>query len=109
MKKINPGQEILLLTNSSLAKRELCGIDFSPNNQNNSLTAKLEEACWNGLLNEWLPGVTPNGKKQKDMFLWQINVANKFLCIQLAKAPLSNDAHYYSLDPYLFLAEQNIN
>jgi hypothetical protein len=108
MKKINPGQEILLLTNSSLAQRELCADDFSPNNKTNSLAEKLEEACWNGLLNEWLPGVMAKGKKQKDMFLWQINVANKFLCVQLAKAPLSTD-HYYSLDPYLFLPEQNIN
>lgn len=108
MKKNNPGQEIFLLTNSTLAQRELCSDDLSTHNRNNSLAEKLEEACWNGLLNDWLPGMEASNKTQNSLFLWQINVGNKFLSIQLAKGPLSTD-HYYSLDPYLFLPEKNIN
>lgn len=108
MKKVNPGQEILLLTNSSFAQRELCIDDSSVQNNSNLPVEKLEEACWNGLLNDWLPKTMQGDKRNKHLFLWKINVANKFLCIELAETPLAAD-HYYSLDPYLFLPSQHIN
>src|SRR4026208_1038604 len=108
MKKNIPTQEILLLTASSFADGELCGKDLLNDNSGKRLSPaeKLEEACWNGLLDEFLSNKRAIGKNGNQLFLWKIHVADAFLCVELAQVPRALD-HYYSLDPYLFLSLKN--
>jgi len=107
MKNNITGQEILLSTSSSLAQRELCA-DKLLNNNPGSQCDKLQAACWNGLLKEWLPKTVKAGIRAEKLFLWKLSVANSFLSIELGEALMSVD-YYYSLDPYLFLPSKNIN
>ena len=108
MEKNKPTQEILLSTASSFAQGELCDKDLSKDNPGKRLSPveKLEEACWNGLLNEFLSNKRAIGKNGNQLFLWKIHVADAFLCVELAQSPPALD-HYYSLDPYLFLSLKN--
>jgi len=110
MEKNRPTQEILLLTASSFAQGELCDKDSFEDNSSKRLSPveKLEEACWNGLLDEFLSNRRANGKNGNKVFLWKIHVADAFLCVELAQPPTAID-HYYSLDPYLFLSLKNYN
>ena len=107
MKKNIPTQEILLLT-ASFAEGELRDKDLFDDCSGKRLTPveKLEEACWNGLLDEFLSNKRATGKNGNQLFLWKIHVADAFLCVELAQAPPASD-HYYSLDPYLFLSSKN--
>ena len=109
MEKNSPTQEILLLTGSSLAQRDLSDRDLFEDKSGKKLSPaeNLEEACWGGLLKEWLPD-TVKASKDKEQFLWKLTIANSFLSIELGGAPSTVD-YYYSLDPYLFLPSKNIN
>lgn len=94
-------QEILLITGTSFSSRQ-CYQKDDENNQNN-LTEKeqLEEACWNGLLQNMLPEIYehPFGKK---LYLWQIKEAASFIEIELGELPEEKE-NYFSIDPYSFL------
>ena len=109
MTKVNTTQEILMLTASSFAQKELCENDFSADKASKALSQseKLEEACWNGLLEDWLRGIITKSRDQK-LSIWQIQVADIFLCVQMSPAP-SNPDRYHSVNPYLFLALKNFN
>ena len=100
MKTNSTQQEILLITGTSFSSRQCYQID--ENNQNN-LTEKeqLEEACWNGLLQNMLPEIYehPVGKK---LYLWQIKEAASFIEIELGELPEEKENHL-SIDPYSFL------
>ena len=108
MKKNIPTQEILLPTASSFAAGELCDKDLLNDNSGKRLNPveKLEEACWNGLLDDFLSNKRTVGKNGSQLFLWKIHVADTFLCVELSQAPPDLD-RYYSLDPYLFLSLKN--
>ena len=108
MKENIPTQEILLSTTSSFAQEELCDTDLLKDNSGKRLSPieKLEESCWNGLLDEFFINKRAIGKNGDQLFLWKIHVADAFLCVELAQAPPALDRHY-SLDPYLFLALKN--
>jgi hypothetical protein len=108
MEKNKPTQEILLSTASSLARGELCDNDLLKDNFGKRLSPveRLEEACWNGLLDEFSTNKRAIGKNGNQLFLWKIHVADAFLCVELAQAPPALD-YYYSLDPYLFLSFKN--
>jgi len=109
VKKVNLSQEVLLLINSSFTRKELWENDLP---ENNKMTAsrqdKLEEACRNGLLQDWLPGTIKSEKKGEKLFLWKIYPAKAFLCVELSQMPPSLSPAY-SLNPYLFLALRNYN
>lgn len=108
MKSYNTEQELLIVTGSSFAKKELCKSDILTNNKQSGIfrADKLEEACWNEMTS-WLPGMMKRIRSKK-FFLWKVIVANSFVCAELSKAPfLVNDL--YSLNPYLFLSSKNYN
>lgn len=69
MKTIN--QEILLMTATTFAQRERYEKD-AQGNKALSVTEQLEEACWNGLLNELLPGMIEKSTSGKNLLRWQI-------------------------------------
>jgi len=110
MTKVVTTQEILLNTASSFAERELCENDLSGDKAFSLLSQseKLEEACWNGMLEDWLRGTIIMESSDQKLFLWRIQVSHTFLCVQLSPAP-SNLAPYYSVNPYLFMSLKNTN
>jgi hypothetical protein len=100
-------QEILLMTNSSLSKRSLCERNNPENGKSFSNVERLEQACWNGMLDEFLPGLIMKAEG-KTLFLWEVQTAKSFLHIDLCDQPqFLNKEH--SIDPYIFLNHLNYN
>jgi len=99
-------QEILLMTNSSLSKSNLCEKNSSESRLFSNVD-RLEQACWNGMLEDFLPGLIVR-VEGKTLFLWEIQSAKSFLHIDLCDQPnFSNREH--SIDPYIFLNHLNYN
>ena len=94
-------QEILLMTASSLARREWCETDASANKFASPLE-QLQEACWNGLLDALLPGIIEKSPSGKKLFLWQIIPCNSFLEIDLCESPVPSESRL-SVNPHFFL------
>jgi hypothetical protein len=101
-------QEILLVTNSTLSKRQLCEKNIPDKINPLSQANQLEEACWNGLLEDLFPGMinkTPSGKV---LPLWKISQGTSFLEIELSEYPHSLKKQY-SIDPYCIFEATNWN
>lgn len=94
-------QEILLMTNSSLSKRNLCERNNSESSKLLANVERLEQACWNGMLDELLPGLMVK-VEGKTLFLWEVQAANSFLHIDLCDQPKFSNTGY-SIDPYIFI------
>ena len=108
MKNYNASREVLLVTNSSFAQRELCEND--PSEAYKMATSghdKLEEACWNGFLNDHVPAVE-SSKRGGKLFLWKILVANMFLCAEFSQRPVAITGAR-SVNPYSLLPFRNYN
>jgi hypothetical protein len=101
MKTNSIQQEILLMMGTTFSSRQLCEKD--PGKQNN-LTEKeqLEEACWNGLLQEMLPGIWEQPVGNKKLFLWEIREGKSFIELELGEIPEEKDKQF-SIDPYSFM------
>jgi len=98
MKTNSIQQEILLVTNTTFSKRQYCEKE-DPGNSQLSQEEKLEEACWNGLLNDLLPEIISTSNKQ--IYTWQIRQTKAFIEIELCTSPL-RIGREYSIDPYYF-------
>ena len=103
----NLQKEILLLTGTTLVKREcknaaLFGAIESTQQQ------MLEDACWNGRLPEILPEILSDMDKSRQLYLWLIRQSDSYIQLELCEEPLIIDREY-SLDPYLFLSAQISN
>src|SRR3954452_299149 len=99
MKPHNINQEILLMTTSTFSKRQWCEKDAHESAHHLSPGDQLEEACWNGLLNELLPEVIVKSVLGKNLYLWEIRHGKFFLQIELSECPVSIENHF-SIDPY---------
>jgi hypothetical protein len=106
MKTKTVSQEILLMTNSTFAAREWCEKDVSGNAS--SVGEQLEEACWNGLLDELLPGVIERSTSGKKLLLWQITQCSSFLEIELCESPAQTNSAL-CINPHLFLRAVSCN
>jgi hypothetical protein len=97
-------QEILLITGTTFSTRQYSEKD--PVRQNN-LTEKeyLEEACWNGLVQQMIPEICEHSEGNKKLFLWQIKEGNSFIELELGELPEAKDNHF-SIDPYSFMQFQ---
>jgi len=97
-------QEILLMTGTTFSARQWCEKDGG---KQNNLTEKeqLKEACWNGLLQEMLPGIWEQTEENKKLFLWQIREGKSFIELELGELPEEKDS-YFSIDPYSFMHQQ---
>jgi hypothetical protein len=112
MKTHSTQQEILLMTGSKFAAREWAEkiVDPDSDGDSNKLSAteKLEEACWNGVLDEMLPEVVEKTREGKKLFLWHIRHCRSFLGIDLSESsPLIERES--SIDPYFFLSLIPVN
>ena len=107
MKTKTFNQEILLMTNTTFARREWC--EKSQNNgRDPSAIDQLEEACWNGMLESLLPGIMERTASGRRLFLWQVVPYNSFLKIELCESPFYGQIEV-SINPYLFLSEMTAN
>jgi hypothetical protein len=94
-------QEILLMTDTTFACGDWCEKDMQ-SSKALSAQEQLEEACWNGLLEELLPGIIKKSASGKKLFLRQIIQCSSFLEIDLCESPVQGD-DTLSVNPYLFL------
>jgi hypothetical protein len=95
-------QEILLFTDTSFAKRELCEWDETARKEARSSVAdQLENACWSGLLFEMFPDILSRNDR-KNMCIWKVNQAEQFIHVELGSVPASPE-YETSIDPYFFL------
>ena len=101
MKTKSIQQEILLLTGSRFATKEWAEKNVQEKSKL-SATEKLEEACWNGLLDEMLPGMIEKTAKGKQLFLHNIRECESFLEIDLSESSIEIEGKF-SIDPYYFV------
>lgn len=101
MKKKFTQQEILLVTGSSFFQQQCFEKNEQDNKRNLSQEEKIEEACWNGMLQELLPDVVCKTTDGKELRISQTTLHESFLGIELCEEPSATDM-YYSIDPYVF-------
>lgn len=101
MKTGKTQQEIVLITNTTFSKRAWCKTEAA-DNRHQTHTEQLEEACWNGLLNEMLPEVLEQTASGKRLFLWHIRQGASFLKIELSDLPPQLEESF-SIDAAFFL------
>ena len=94
-------QEILLITGTNFSSRERAEKNVEDQNKL-SATEQLEEACWNGLLDEMLPELVQKTTEGKKLFLWHIRHCRSFLGIGLSESPSLIEPDL-SVDPYFFV------
>jgi len=102
MERSTTQQEILLITGSAFFQQQCYEKNEQDSSRNMSQQEKLEEACWNGMLQELLPGLIAKSPEGKALLLWEIRHGNSFLELDLCETPAKPD-YYYSVDPYMFL------
>ena len=105
MKPQRVHQEVLIFTNTTLSQKALCRNNYS--NKNNSAIEELEEAVWDGLLNELVPEIMPATQNSK-MAIWAVYAGKFYLLIDLADSPGTPES-IFTIDPNVFLAIKNMN
>ena len=101
-------QEILLLTGTRFARRQEYQDMDAASSSNYSEKEQLEDACWNGLVQEMLPEITQKSANGKHLPLWQIRDAETFLELDLGESPEANE-NYYSVYPPNLLSASCLN
>jgi len=101
-------QEILLMTNTSFSKRQLCETRTHKNDRHLAPAEQLEVACCNGLLYEMLPEIMPVTAPQEKPFLWVTELGGSFLRILMGLQPVYVIKES-SLDPHIFLCKYKMN
>ena len=105
MKLIKTQQEILLLTGTRFSSRLYAPKDDLPKQDELSDNEKLQEACWNGMIEELLPELREDVNNKK-LFLWNIIQGDAFLELKFSNAPTELDDKHLSIDPYSFIPVQ---
>jgi hypothetical protein len=105
MKQQHIHQEILIFTNTTLSQKALYRKNSSY--KNCSATEELEEAFWDGLLDELVPEIMPSTPHPK-MIIWGVHAGKFYLHIDLADLPVVTES-LHSIDPHLFSSEINTN
>lgn len=93
-------QEILIITGTTFSKRGCCE-KKTAKQKNFTEKEQLEEACWNGLLQEMIPEIYYHAKENKELFLWNVKKRNSFIELEMGEIPDERD-DLYSIDPYSF-------
>jgi len=104
MKTNSTQQEILLITGTSFSSRQWCEKNDTGQNQFTD-KEQLQNACWNGLLQEMLPEICKPTAEDKNLYLWQITEATSFIELELGEVP-GEIEKYHSINPYSFLPLQ---
>lgn len=108
MKKIT-AEEILLVSSTKFAKRDFASKDPGEETESGlGPIERLELACWQGLLDEFIQSSPVNQVNGDKLFMWKIHVTGAFVCVELGQVPQVLEK-YYSLNPELCLLETNMN
>jgi hypothetical protein len=100
--------EVLLLTGTNFLAGNWVPKDDDPAGRALSDMEKLQEACWNGLLETMLPEVWVKPPNDGILYLWDIREAGAFLELVLSEVPLPVDGRL-SITPHSFLGFQEYN
>ena len=100
-------QKILLVT-SAFSTKHLCEKNASDNRRNLSHAEQLEEACWNGILDELLGDIIEKCASGKRLGLWQIYLGEYLLELELCNYPQPNLKHF-SINPDFFMETKYYN
>ncbi len=100
--------EVLLMTGTTLTSGYLCKKDDSLSGAHFTEEERLEEACWNGFLQNTLPEVSLQTATGGLLYLWQVKKAVTFLELELGEAPTPIERQY-SISPYSFLFVESNN
>jgi len=106
MNKSNHQKELLLMVNATLFSN-LCEKIKATEVEWFSQKELLKDACWNGLAPEILPECFDKPDDQA-IALMEINDANLFINLQFCTTIFQNE-NKYSLNPYIFMQEQELN
>ena len=109
MKPQHLHQEVLIFTTTTLSQRTL--YRKSSSREDSSAMEELEEAFWDGLLNELIPEIVP-AIRQPKMIIRMIHAGNFCLFIDLAENPgviESNNVAVFSIAPHLLSLSINMN
>ena len=96
-------QEILLLKGNSFTARQYHNKNENGKPESLSPEEQLEEACWNGLIQEIIPELYEHAGKDKTLYLWQIRESNSFFELDLSEEMPESKDNYLSIDPYAFM------
>ena len=108
MKPIKTQQEILLITGTHFSSRIYAPKDEQSNHDQMSDNEKLQEACWNGMIEELLPELREDVDNKK-LFLWNIIQGDAFLELKFSNSPSELDDKHLSIDPYSFVPMQMLS
>ena len=108
MGRVSIYQEVLLIRSTSFIEEELRSKDDTRHSGHLFDNERLEEACWNGMVQARLPEIFLEVPDGSNLFLWQIKEAGSFLVLELGEAPTGVDAHS-SIVPNLFVGTQMYN
>jgi hypothetical protein len=107
MKTKSTQQEILLMTGTKFSEREWAEKRVEDKSKFTG-DEQLEDACWNGLLDEMLPEIIQRSADGKKLSLWTIRHCNAFLQIELIESTPFNERQF-SIDPYFFVPSLLLN
>ena len=96
-------QEILILKGNSFTARQYHSKNENGKPESLSPEEQLEEACWNGLIQELIPELYIHPGKDKTLYLWQVKESNSFLELDLSEEIPETKDNYLSIDPYAFM------
>ncbi|MEO6328212.1 MAG: hypothetical protein ABIO55_04745 [Ginsengibacter sp.] len=100
-------QEILLVP-FSFSLKQLCEKNVSGNRRNLSQAEQLEEACWNGLLEELLGDIIKKSVCGRRLGLWQMHIGEYLLELELCNYQQPSEMHL-SINPEIFMEAKNYN
>lgn len=100
-------QEILLVT-TAFSKKSFCQRNSPERNSSLSASEQLEEACWNGLLDDLLGDIIERSETGRRLSVWQIRQGEAFIEVELCDYPQALEKHL-SINPYIFEPSMNYN
>ena len=89
------------MTGTTFSIREWCEKDTT-NQKNFTEKEQLENACWNGLLQNLLSEIFVKTEEDKNLSLMEIREGLSFIELDLGASQEEMDK-YFSIDPYSFI------
>lgn len=100
--------EVLLMTETTFASGNLAEKKNPLSQDRLTEVERLEEACWDGLLHDMLPEISPKPADDGVLYLWQIKATPRCLELELGEIPAEIDGHF-SIRPQSFLVTRYYN
>lgn len=101
MKMHTTQQEILLVTATTLTQKGFCERKAFETNDYLLPDQQLEQACWNGFLDELFSEITQQSTTDSKLLIWHIRHGESLLQIQLSESSVMLKKQS-SIDPYFF-------